>query len=313
MDIEILLLLQKLRELTGGIFNDLFAFVTNVAVDYYIIIPVLIIMWAIDKKKGIFAYASHGIACFLNAMLKSTFCVYRPWIRDSRIEPLQSAISGATGYSFPSGHSTSTSSVYLAIRNKFKKYKTISVFCIVMTGITMFSRNFVGVHTPQDVVVGLLIGIVSVVIANSVSKYIDKNNDKDWVVLLVTIIITVVGLLYVALKDYPVDYVDGKVLVDPISMTINSFKDPGTFFGVVVAWFIERRYVNYSIEGTTYEKITRCIIGIALMIAYYTIVINGISKLININIVYFLTRASLPILCICVYPLTWSNRKKKTK
>ena len=45
------------------------------------------------------------------------------------------------------------------------------------------------------------------------------------------------------------------------------------------------------------------------MIAYYTIVINGVSKLININIVYFLLRALLPILCICVYPLTWSNRK----
>ena len=309
MDIEILLLLQKLREITGGIFNDFFAFITTIAVDYYVIIPALIIMWAIDKKKGIFAYASYGVACFINAILKSTFCVYRPWIRSSKIEPLASAMSGATGYSFPSGHATGSSSVYLGIRNKYKKYKAINIFCVAIVIVIMFSRMFVGVHTPQDVVVGLLIGMGSVVIINSVSKYIDSNPNKDWLVLLITIIITVIGLIYVGIKPYPVDYVDGKVLVDPVSMTINSFKDPGTFFGVVVAWFIERRYINYSTEGTIYQKIARCLVGIALMIVYYTIVINGISKLININVVYFLTRASLPILCICVYPLTWSNRR----
>lgn len=309
MDIEILLILQKLRELSGGIFNDLFAFITTIAVDYYVIIPVVIIMWAIDKKKGIFAYTSYGVSSFINAILKSTFCVYRPWIRDSRIEPLASAMSGAASYSFPSGHATSASSVYLAIRNKYKKYKAVSIFCIAITATTMFSRMFVGVHTPQDVVVGLLIGIVSVIIVDYISKYIDSNPDKDWLVLLITIIITIIGLMYVGFKPYPTDYVDGKILVDPVSMTINSFKDPGTFFGVVVAWFIERRYINYSIEGTTYQKIIRCVIGVALMIVYYTIVINGISKLININIIYFLTRALLPILCICVYPLTWSNRK----
>lgn len=309
MDIEFLFLLQKLRELTGGIFNDFFAFITTIAVDYYVIIPVVIIMWAIDKKKGIFVYASYGVASFINAILKSTFCVYRPWIRNPKVEPLASAMSGATGYSFPSGHVTSVSSVNLGIRKKFKKYKTICILCIAIIIATMFSRMFVGVHTPQDVVAGLLIGIVSVIIINSVSKYIDSNPNIDWIVLLITIIITTIGLIYVDIKPYPVDYVDGKILVDPASMMINSFKDPGTFFGVIVAWFIERRYINYSIEGTTYQKIVRCIVGIALMIAYYTIVINGISKLININIIYFVTRALLPILCICVYPLTWSNRK----
>lgn len=309
MDIEILLLLQKLRELSGGVFNDFFAFITTIAVDYYVIIPAVIIMWAIDKKKGIFAYASYGVACFVNAILKSTFCVYRPWIKNPKIEPLASAMSGATGYSFPSGHASSTSSIYLGIRNKFKKYKVINIFCITIIAITMFSRMFVGVHTPQDVVVGLLLGIVSVIIVDRVSKYIDSNPSKDWIVLLITIIITIIGLIYVGIKPYPMDYVDGKLLVDPISMSINSFKDPGTFFGVVVAWFIERRYINYSTEGTTYQKIARCLVGIALMIVYYTVVINGISKLINLNIIYFLTRASLPILCICVYPLTWSNRK----
>lgn len=309
MDIQILLVLQKLRELTGGIFNDFFAFITNIAVDYYVIVPILIIMWAIDKKKGIFVYITYGIGSFLNAILKSTFCVYRPWIRSSEIKPLESAMAGATGYSFPSGHSTSASSVYLGIQNKYKQHKAISILCIVMIALTMFSRLFVGVHTPQDVLVGLLIGVASLLICKYIEKYINNNQNKDTLIVVIMSLLTVAGLLYCAFKNYPIDYVDGKVLVDPVGMTINSFKDPGTFFGVVLAWYIERRYVNYSIEGTAYQKIVRCVIGIALMCAYYTIFINGVAKAININIVYFVIRALLPVLLICVYPKTWNNNK----
>lgn len=310
MDIQILLLLQNIREHTYGIFNDFFALITNIAVDYYIIIPILIIMWAIDKKKGIFAYVAYGIGSFINAIIKSTFCVYRPWIRSSEIKPLDSAMHGVASYSFPSGHSTSTSSVYLGIRHGFKKYNVINTLCIVMIVITMFSRCFLGVHTPQDVLVGLAIGIVSVFILSVIEKYLDKNPKKDWIFVALMAILTAACLAYCGLKKYPMDYVDGKLLVDPSVMVIDSFKDPGTFFGVVLAWFIEKRYINYSIEGSSREKIERCVIGIFLMCAYYTIFINGISKAINVNIVYFIFRAILPILAICIYPLTWKVNKK---
>ena len=52
MDIQILLGLQEFREAVGGIFNAFFAFITTIAVDYWAIIPALIIFWAVDKKKG---------------------------------------------------------------------------------------------------------------------------------------------------------------------------------------------------------------------------------------------------------------------
>ena len=319
MDIEILLLLQKLREITGGIFNDFFAFITTIAVDYYVIIPALIIMWAIDKKKGIFAYASYGIACFINAILKSTFCVYRPWIRSSKIEPLASAMSGATGYSFPSGHATGSSSVYLGIRNKYKKYKAINIFCVAIVIVIMFSRMFVGVHTPQDVVVGLLIGIGSVVIINSVFKYINSNPNKDWLVLLITIIITVIGLIYVGIKPYPVDYVDGKVLVDPAKMTINSFKDPGTFFGFVVGWFLERRFVNFDTDGEPMEKVMRCLVGGLLYIFTQNSIIIPLAKSINVGLGYFLLFALNNVIFMTVYPAlavkfeAWTRARRAAK
>ena len=308
MDISYLLFLQNIRNAVGGIFDEFFAFVTNIAVDYYIVMIPLIIFWAVDKKKGLFIYLTHGLGCLLNAIAKSTFCVYRPWIKDPRVQPIESIKKGAGGYSFPSGHSTCTSSTYLPLAYKYRKYKKLVGFCVFMVLLTMFSRNFVGVHTPQDVLVGCLLGIVSTYIVYNVEKYIDANPDKDWIVLLVSTIIVVITLCYVGLKSYPETYVDGVLLVDPAKMKITSFLDPGTFYGVVLAWFIERRYIKLDISGSAYQKTMRCVIGVLLLVAYYTIVVNAIGKLLNINIVYFILRASVPVIFICLYPLCWKKK-----
>lgn len=88
MDIQILLGLQSLREALGGTLNTFFAFITTIAVDYWVIIPALIIFWAVDKKKGRILMFSAGIGRYLTALLKTIFCVYRPWVRDPSIKPL---------------------------------------------------------------------------------------------------------------------------------------------------------------------------------------------------------------------------------
>ena len=308
MDIAYLLLLQNIRNSLNGIFNEFFALITNIAVDYYIIIIPLVIFWVVDKKKGLFVYLTYGMGCLINAVAKSTFCIYRPWINDARVKPLDSVMSGASGYSFPSGHATSTSSTYFPLAYKYQKHKKLVTFCIVIVLLTMFSRNYVGVHTLQDVLAGCLIGVISTFIILKAENFVDNHPDKDWVILLIATLITVLSLVYVATKAYPETYVDGVLLVDPASMKINSFKDPGTFFGVVLAWFVERRYIKVNINGTTYQKVMRSVVGVFLMIAYYCIVVNAIGKLVNINIVYFLLRASVPFVFICLYPLCWKKK-----
>lgn len=308
LDIQYLLFLQNIRNSLGGVFNEFFAFITNAAVSYYIILIPLIIYWAVDKKKGIGIYLSLGFGQLINAFLKSTFCIYRPWIRSKEIKPLEAALPQATGYSFPSGHSTCASSTYLSVSAHYKKYKKLRIFCIVMVALTMFSRNFVGVHTPQDVIVGCLIGIFTTYAISKLEEYIDSHPDKDWIVLVVSIVLTTAVLLYVGLKSYPETYVDGKLLVDPQSMKINSFKDPGSFIGVVIAWFIERRFIKLDISGTTYQKVMRVIIG-ALLTVFVLTVLSAIGKLINTNIGYLVTNILVPIILIDIYPLTWKKKK----
>ena len=307
MDIEYLLFLQNLRGYLGGIFDSFFAFVTQIAVPFYIILIPLYIYWTIDKKKGLFIYCTYGLGNYFNALLKSTFCVYRPWIRDPRVKPLDSVISGATGYSFPSGHATNAGSTYLPLAHKYKKHKALVVMCMIMIVLTMFSRNFVGVHTLSDVLVGMLIGIVSLFIIIKVEKYIEDNPNKDIYVLIFATLMVIGILLYVSFKSYPMDYVDGQLLVDPEKMKRNSFTCPGLFYGTVIAWFLERRYLKLDISGTKYQKIMRIVIGTILLVAWSNIIVSGIGGIINTHLFSFILQVFEPIIFIFVYPLTWKK------
>ncbi|MCQ2399541.1 MAG: phosphatase PAP2 family protein, partial [Clostridia bacterium] len=182
MDIQILLFLQDMREALGGCLNGFFAFLTTVSVDYYIMLPGLILFWAINKRSGLIGLGSYGVACYSVSALKSTFCVYRPWIRSDLIKPLPEVMSGATGYSFPSGHSASVSSMYGGLIAVYRKRKGLCILLGTVIALTMFSRLYVGVHPPQDLLVGLLVGGIGTAVALLVDRFVTLHPDLDWVV-----------------------------------------------------------------------------------------------------------------------------------
>ena len=111
MDIEYLLFLQNLREASGDIFNEFFNAITKITVDVMPFMP-FVILWCVNKKWGYRALITYWFCDSVNAVIKLTACVYRPWIRDARIEPAGDAKVAATGYSFPSGHSTVATATY---------------------------------------------------------------------------------------------------------------------------------------------------------------------------------------------------------
>lgn len=104
MDIEYLLYLQQFRETVGSILTPLMNAVTKLSAGFLPIAMMCMIYWAFDRKAGRKILAGLGGGLFINGFLKLTFCVYRPWIRDTRILPYGDSKTAATGYSFPSGH-----------------------------------------------------------------------------------------------------------------------------------------------------------------------------------------------------------------
>ena len=84
MDITFLLFLQDFRENAGAYLAPFMNLVTEFSAGFWPIALMCMIYWAFDRKAGRKIIAGLGGGLFINGFLKVTFCIYRPWIRDTR-------------------------------------------------------------------------------------------------------------------------------------------------------------------------------------------------------------------------------------
>jgi len=261
MDITYLLWLQDFR---NGISDALTPFMEEIslfAIGEIIFLPVFI-YWCLDKKKGFFILFACKISQTFNALVKLTACIYRPWIKDARIIPAGDAIRTATGYSFPSGHTMMATPLYVGTAIYAKKIKWLSALCILALVLTMFSRNYLGVHTPQDVIVGFLLGILAVYVAKIVLDYAERKPEKKFLVMLLSAAAGILTVVYITYKPYPMDYIDGKLLVDPNKMTIDAWGDAGGLTSFALMWYIEDRFIKFEPMGFNMKGVVISVIGL---------------------------------------------------
>lgn len=273
MDIVYLLALQELREFAPLIFEEFLLAVSFIGNGPALIALVLIVYWCVDKRAGQFVLFSYCIANLLGQFLKAIACVYRPWVLDERIVPSERALHGATGYSFPSGHTVGTGSVMGSFAwLLWKKHRAIALACCAFTLLMMFSRNALGVHTPQDVIVGLVVAIVGIALVRMLMTAFGRaearkpNGRLDIVFSCIAMLALIASIAFAMLKPYPMDYVDGMLLMDPESMQKDFLQSAGIAMGVVLGWLLERRFVKFSTDGLMpKERVIRAVIGIAIV------------------------------------------------
>lgn len=273
MDISFLLTLQQLRQSMPSFVETFFVYFSLIGDGPALVALVLIVYWCVDKRAGQFTFIAFGAGNFVNQLVKNIACVYRPWIRDAAIVPAEKAIEGAAGYSFPSGHTTGAATslgsfAWLAR----KKHAWVTVVCVVVILLIMFSRVFLGVHTPQDILVGLLIAIVMIVLTHLFFNWIERydalvpGHNKDILVMAIVLVVSACSVAFVMLKPYPMDYVNDVLLVDPVTMQKGSFEAAGIMAGMAISWVLERRLVDFSTEGLDMKaRIIRFVIGVALV------------------------------------------------
>ena len=90
---------------------------------------------------------------------------------------------------------------------------------ILLTG---FSRNYLGIHTPQGVLVGLMETVLVLWDISAVLKVTEKHPEKEKWIFLAGILIGFPRLLYTSLKSYPV--IEN---VDPEKMKRDGYGDIG--------------------------------------------------------------------------------------
>ncbi len=131
------------------------------------------------RKAGLLTLIAFFASWLLNEYgLKLLVNRTRPFLQ---ISELTSLVPAPYGSSFPSGHSATSFACALAILLTTNKKIGIPALCLSF--VMAFSRLYVGVHYPTDVLAGIafgsLIGFLVVFIAKKVPAKKQKENKND--------------------------------------------------------------------------------------------------------------------------------------
>ncbi len=122
-------------------------------------IVLLIILYNTHFKWSYFITITTGIASIINTTLKLIFKRQRPTV---------SALVKENSYSFPSGHSMVSSCFYILLSTFISTIiNTHLVFALggILILLIAYSRVYLGVHYPVDVITGVGLGLLIAMIS----------------------------------------------------------------------------------------------------------------------------------------------------
>lgn len=301
--IEYLLLLQNFRDYSGHIFDSFFSHITMFGEYAVTILFTAFVYWILNKKDGIFISMNICFSMLVNTFLKITACIYRPWILDSRIHPVDSAIKLATGYSFPSGHTALATATWGSVAAKYWANKKLRYSMIILILLVGFSRNYLGVHTPQDVIVSLVLGIGIIFGTKKLTNRIENGKNNDLIIFGIIIIINTLLLLYAEFKTYPIDIVNGSILVDPDKMKLGVYPKVGFITGIFAGWLADRRYIKFeNPSGSILSKIIIYGIGALILALIFTTTKEFFVNMLNLQYGLLLQSLIIGFFISGIYP-----------
>ncbi len=163
---NILLWLQN--NMRNDILNHIMIFITSLgnAGAIWIIMAVGLLIPKKTRKTGIMVISGLLLSFIINnIILKNLVARTRPY---DMIAGLTSLVGIQSDYSFPSGHTASSFvAAVIMLGNLPKKY---GVPAIILAFLIAFSRMYVGVHYPSDVIAGALIATAIGLFVNWVGK-----------------------------------------------------------------------------------------------------------------------------------------------
>ena len=155
MQLDIMMFFQQFRTPVIEKIAEIISMLGEIAVP---LIVLMILLWCVSRKKAFAIASSLMTALIVSQTLKAIFRVPRPFQVYSELIDAR-RVETATGYSFPSGHSTTSGSFYASIAACFRKWwiLLISLIAIIMVPV---SRMYLGVHWPLDTLIGTAIGVI---------------------------------------------------------------------------------------------------------------------------------------------------------
>lgn len=216
-----------------------------------VMVLLAVVYWSVHRRQGI-----RLMILVLGAQVFSAF--FKVWW--GRPRPYHVApdaidnVSTTDQPGLPSGHTIfgTTAGLWLGQNWRTRGGRTVVLLFILLMGI---SRMVHGVHYPQDVAAGWLIGAalfgLFLWIESRAAGWI--NGASLWAVALLVLVISTVLLVLVFLVDQ--DFEARKSILAPA----------GALTGGILGLAIDRRFVKFSDSGGVGQRILRAVVGLVLL------------------------------------------------
>ncbi len=286
--------LYLLEEIRMPVLNEFMLAITTLGEETTFLVIALILFWCVDKYWGYYTLSVGFVGTIANQFMKLWFRVPRPWVLDKNFTILEQAREAASGYSFPSGHTQSAVGTFgsIAYITKNKKIRTIA---IVLAAMVAFSRMYIGVHTPLDVIVSVALALILIIVLKPV---VFDNDHKGMPILLLAMFLLAIGFLcFVKLYPFPAD-------MDPHNYESglqNAYTLLGSLIGLLIVYIVDKKWLNFSTSAVWWAQFLKVGIGLGLVLLVKT----GTKELLNQLLGEQIGRSARYCLIVLVAGILW--------
>jgi membrane-associated phospholipid phosphatase len=238
---------------------------------FMFVLPVL--YWCVDSRLGIRVAFILMFSLGINDALKMAFRGPRPYWYSTDVKGLASE----TSFGVPSGHSQNSMSIWGMLAAGLKKWWGWLIAGLIVFFIG-FSRLYLGVHFPHDVLLGWLIGGLLLWLTlrfwDPVAAWLKKLAFGGQILAaflfsLVLILLPLIPYLWLTLTNWQPDPAWALFAGDAVSIE-GAFTPAGTLFGLGVGLAWLTRLGGFKTSGKWWQLVLRFILGLVgvLVIRY---------------------------------------------
>lgn len=256
---DILYALEKIRT---PFWNGVMSAVTQLGGEVIFIVAAVVVFWCVSKWEGYYLMTIAFCGTVLNQFLKLICRVPRPWVRDPNFTIVESARAEAMGYSFPSGHTQNAVGLFGGMA-RWGGRRWVRLGLTALALVIAFSRMYLGVHTPADVGVSLVLAAALVLGLYPLMRRAQEKPRYMGYVLAAMLVVSGAFVVFVEAYGFSAD-TDAENLASGIG---NAWKMLGAVAGMTLAWLLDRRYIHFETQAVWWVQVIKVAVGMALLLA----------------------------------------------
>lgn len=221
------------------------------------------IFWAINKRHGIRLVFALVVIAIISFVFKDAYMRPRPYMISDLVIP----VFEADGFGVPSGHTSFAVMIwgYIALWIRKGWMWVLAIGYMLLQGL---GRMIAGVHFPQDIVAGLILGLITLAIYYPLARRLGQSwmrqsqNTQISIAILIPLIMAIIGI-FLPLQPYQIE----------AYLTII-----GLAMGVGLGASVEQHTVQFEPATDPAKQVTIFLIGAITIVA----ILLGLSPLFDL-------------------------------